>query len=241
MNIMRKIIKLLVQAFFWSWVLRQILPPILAEYKPIEWYFGASGHLNNAMTYLAIGLFLFTLIPVKQKSVAEKDKTTLILHDLDPETAREIFSHIPNTKFYCASPKMAPCKGYYDCWLRTPGTCALHDGFEGLGQQIGACDEFIIVSKNLYGGYSKEIKNALDRSISFALPYFKMVAREVHHQERYRNMGSMTVYIHDSENISDYDKNAIRELAKANIRNLNKNEPRVEFIVGTNEIKELAA
>ncbi len=241
MRIFQIIVKRLVQAFFCAWVLGQILPPVLAEYRPFEWFFRVFGYMSSAMTVLAIGMFLLTLIPIRQKPIDKADRTTLILHDLPPETARELFSHIPGATFYCASPKMAPCRGFYDCWLRTPGTCALHDGFENLGQQIGRCDDLIIVSKSLYGGYSKEIKNALDRSISFALPYFKLVAWEVHHQPRFAKHSDMTVYIYDSDSMSETDKNALRELAAANVRNLHKNAPRVEFIGNINEIKELAA
>ena len=241
MKIIQTILKLIIQLFLCSWVLNQILPPVLAEYKPFEWFFWVSGHLNNAMTFLAVCIFLLTLIPHKKKTKVVTDKSTVILHDLDPETAFELFSHVQNPQFFCASTKIAPCKGYYDCWLRTPGICALHDGFEGLGQQIGTCDELIIVSRHLYGGFSREIKNALDRSISFALPYFKMIDREVHHQERYRKKGNMTVYIYDSENISNYDKAAIQELVKANVRNLHKNEPKVEMLGSINEIRGLIA
>ena len=241
MRVIKFISRAMVLAFFWSWVLNQILPPVLAEYRPFEWILGMSGRLSTGMSILAVGLFLLTLIPVKQKPVAETEKTTLILHDLAPEKARELFADIPNATFYCASLKMAPCRGYYDCWLRTPGTCALHDGFEGLGQQMGKCDELIIVTKNLYGGFGREIKNALDRSISFALPYFKMVSWEVHHQPRFARRGNLTVYIYDSENISEYDKNALREYTGAIIRNLHKREPELRFIGSINEIKESVA
>jgi hypothetical protein len=68
-----------------------------------------------------------------------------------------------------------------------------------------------------------------------------MVEWEVHHQERFSQRGNLTVYVHGSESMSDSDKTAMRELVRANIRNMHKNEPRIEFIGDLSEIKELAA
>ena len=237
---MRKISKFFVKIYFGIWLLGSLLPASLAEYKPFDILFKVNGYLSIGVLILAVIIFLRTLIPVKQKSVAENGKMTLILHDLDREIAREMFKDMQNVRLFCTSRKMAACKGYYNCWLKTPGICALHDGFENLGQQIAACDQFVIISKNLYGGFSKEIKNALDRSISFALPFFRFYKHEIHHQARFNQIGNMTVYIYDSESITDFDRNALKEIARAVSLNANKNEPQVLFINEINEL-ELAA
>lgn len=238
---MSKVSKFLVRLCFGIWLACSVLPSALTEYKPFELLFKAGGYLSNGLLILSVIIFMLTLIPAKQKPVAESEQTTLILHDLEPGAAQEMFGDVPYAKFFCASGKMAACKGYYDCWLRTPGTCALRDGFENLGQQLAACDKVVIVSKNLYGGFSKEIKNALDRSISFALPFFQFRGREVHHQARISKRGNMTVLIYDSENMTDFDKNGIVEMAKAVSLNMNKNEPQVLFANAINDLKELAA
>lgn len=234
---MNKVSNYIVKLCFWIWLACSVLPTVLGEYKPFELLFKAGGYLSNGFLILSVFIFILTLIPFKPKTVAETDPSTIILHDLEPVAAQKILGDIPNAKYFCASRKMAACKGYYDCWLRTPGRCALHDGFEGLGQQIAACDNFVIISKNLYGGFSKEIKNALDRSISFALPFFQFRKGEVHHQARINKTGHMSVYIYDSDYITDYDKNSIVEIAKANGLNLNKSEPQVVFVKEIEELK----
>lgn len=238
---MSKISKFVVRLYFGVWLSCSVLPTALAEYKPFDLLFRLGGYLGNGVMILCVVIFILTLIPKKQKPVPENEKTTLILHDLEPEAAQAMFGDMPNVKLYCASGKMAACKGYYDCWLRTPGTCALRDGFEGLGQQIASCDKFVIVSKNLYGGFSREVKNALDRSISFALPYFQFREREVHHQARISKRGDMAVYIYDCNSITDFDKNSIGNMTKAVSLNTNKNEPQIFFINEINSLKELAA
>ena len=238
-TVMSKISKFFVKLYFGIWLLCSVLPMTIAEYRAFDLLFKVEGYLFNGVIVLSIIIFILAFIPVKQKPVAESEKTTLILHDLEPEVAREIFGDTNGVKLFCTLDKMAACKGYYDCWLRTPGICALRDGFEDLGRQIASCDKFVIVSKNLYGGFNREIKNALDRSISFALPFFRFHKREIHHQARFDKIGNMTVYIYDSDSITDFDKNSIKEMSKAVSFNANKNEPHVLFVNKINDLKEL--
>jgi hypothetical protein len=225
-----KLSKLLVKLCFCVWLASSILPGILAEYKPFAILFLAGKYIGYAVMILAVVAFIIPMLPKKKQPVSIGEKTTVILHDIGPETAIKIFGDMPNTKFFCASNKMAACKGFYACWLRTPGICALHDGMQHLGKEIASCGEFIIVSKNLYGGFSKEIKNALDRSISFALPFFQVRNKEQHHQARYANSGKMRVYIYSADEISNTDKNSIGEIAKANAINMNKFGLETHFI-----------
>jgi hypothetical protein len=225
-----KLSKLFVRLCFCVWLASSVLPGILAEYKPFAILFLAGKYIGYAVMVLAVVAFIIPMLPKKKQPVSIGEKTTLILHDIDPETAIKIFEDRPNTKFFCASNKMAACKGFYDCWLKTPGICALHDGMQSLGKEIASCGEFIIVSKNLYGGFSKEIKNALDRSISFALPFFQVRNKEQHHQVRYANSGKMQVYIYSADGISNTDEISVREIAKANAINMNKFDPEMHFI-----------
>ncbi len=227
---MNKLSKLLVKLCFCVWLASSVLPGILAEYEPFAILFLAGKYIGYAVMVLAVVAFIIPMLPKKKRPVSIGEKTTLILHDIGPETAIKIFGDMPNTKFFCASNKMAACKGFYDCWLKTPGICALHDGTQYLGKEIASCGEFIIVSKNLYGGFSKEMKNALDRSISFALPFFQVRNKELHHQARCVNSGKMQVYIYNADEISNTDKISISEIAKANAINMNKSVPEMHFI-----------
>jgi hypothetical protein len=111
----------------------------------------------------------------------------------------------------------------------------MHDGTESLGKQA-CCDEFIIISKSLYGGFSKEIKNALDRSISFALPFFEVRNRELHHQMRYSKSGKLKAYIYNSGEISDTDKATLAEITRANCINMGKSDCETFFV---NDVQEL--
>ncbi len=113
----------------------------------------------------------------------------------------------------------------------------MHDGTESLGKQIAFCDEFIIISKSLYGGFGKEVKNALDRSISFLLPFFEVRNREQHHQIRYSKSGNLKVYIYNSGEVTDADKTTLTEITRANCINMDKSDCETVFIHDVQELK----
>ena len=222
--------KVLVQACFLIWLANSILPGVLAQYTALVPIFVVGRYISYAVGGLAFATLIIPILTPKKQVEQSKAEGRLILHDLDPETAHELFADMPNTKFFCAAKKMVACKGDYGCWLKTPGICIFHDGVEELGKEIALCDEFIIISKSLYGGFDKEIKTALDRSISFILPFFQVRNKEQHHQARYINGEKMRVYIYDANEISETDKALITEVAKANSINMNKSEPDVHFV-----------
>ena len=110
--------------------------------------------------------------------------------------------------------KIKPCQGCFNCWIKTPGKCMLNDGYNNMGVLLSECDRMIIISQCIYGGYSPFVKNVLDRSISYLLPYFKTENGMTCHQKRYNN--SVTLIVHFYGKISDAEKETARELVKTN-------------------------
>jgi len=239
---MNSLTKIFVKLCFAIFLITALLPrSILMEYKPMALLFQVGGYLGIAIFALTIIAFILQLRHQKKQPVTSKEIDRLILYDLDAETALDLFKDINNAKFFCANKKMAPCHGWYSCWLQTPGLCIMHDGTESLGKKIALCGEFIIISKSLYGGFSAEIKNALDRSISSALPFFCVRNNELHHQPRYPNEGRMKAYIYNANEISGADKESLVEITKANGINMNKSEYETLFVNDVNELKGVLA
>jgi len=237
---MNSLLRLVVKLCFGIILITAILPvSIFKNHKLMALLFLVGRYLGIAILAMAITAFIIPLLPKKKQSTATKEKNRLILHDLDTETAQNLFKDARDAQFFCANKKMAPCHGLYGCWLQTPGLCVMHDGTETLGKQIACCGEFIIISKNLYGGFSKEIKNALDRSISFVVPFFRVCNNEQHHQPRYPNGGKIKACIYNSNEISDVDKESLVEITKANSLNMNKSVCETIFVHNVNELKEV--
>lgn len=237
---MNKLIKFIIKLCFCIWLITSILPDnIPTDNKIVSVLFQAGKYQNIALFILAIIAFAIPMFSKKKLATAGKKGNKLILHDLDIETAESLFKDVSDAKIFCAAKKMSKCTGCFGCWLRTPALCVIRDGTESLGEKIAHCDEFIIISRNLYGGFSKEIKNALDRSISFALPFFDVRNGEIHHQMRYPKIGTIKTYIYNSGGISDTDKATLMEITKANSINFNKIDYQTIFVHDVNELKEV--
>lgn len=81
--------------------------------------------------------------------------------------------------------KLAYCLGCFECWTKTPGLCRIDDAGREVAASIIGSDLVIYLTPITFGGYSSELKKAVDRSICLISPFFKRIDGEVHHQARY--------------------------------------------------------
>lgn len=231
----RKFLKLFIKICCFIFLLSPVLPRALAEYRVFALFFSLGNFLFILLGVLAVLAVVIPLIKRKKRTSG----TTLILHDLPPETVAKLFPNTINMKFFCAARKMAHCKGFYDCWLKNPGVCALRDGVEHLGKEIAQCDTLIIISQSLYGGLGLDLKNAFDRSISFILPFFQVRNKELHHQSRYANAGKIQAYIYHSDELPPEEKKTLNEVICAIGLNVDKQVCETIFVGAIHELAEV--
>jgi len=81
---------------------------------------------------------------------------------------------------------IAPCVGCFGCWIRTPGECVIPDAGRDVAKTVIRSDLTVFLTSVTFGGYSSELKKAVDRLIPLVSPYFRRVGGEVHHRPRYR-------------------------------------------------------
>lgn len=81
--------------------------------------------------------------------------------------------------------KIGPCNGCFNCWVKTPGTCSIHDDAEDVSRQYIAADHVILASPLIVGFPSSLLKNTMDRNLPIIHPHLEEVAGEVHHKKRY--------------------------------------------------------
>jgi len=84
-----------------------------------------------------------------------------------------------------AQMRVGPCVGCFNCWLKTPGECAINDDGREVAKAIANCDVLIFLSPVTFGGYSSRLKYAVDRLIPTISPLFEKVGGEMHHRLRY--------------------------------------------------------
>lgn len=128
------------------------------------------------------------------------------------------------------------CIGCFGCWVKTPGECVLHDGYEKTGRQMGRCTELIIVSRCYYGSVSPFVKTVQDRAISYIHPDFVIRKGEMHHKRRYQNVISLSAHLY-GENITDVEKETARELMQANADNYDGLVKDVSFYQSIEELE----
>lgn len=80
---------------------------------------------------------------------------------------------------------IAPCVGCFGCWVKTPGECVIDDAGRDVTRAIVQSDLIVYLTPILFGGYSYELKKAVDRSIPIISPLFRKIRGEVHHKKRY--------------------------------------------------------
>ena len=129
------------------------------------------------------------------------------------------------------------CIGCFGCWLKTPGTCVMKDGFQDMGKKLSEVEELQIISKVTFGSYSSAVKNVLDRSISYVLPFFEIRNGEMHHGERYHNDLKISAVFYGD--ITESEKETSRNLVKANAINLNADMGNVIFVEKMEMIQEV--
>lgn len=69
-------------------------------------------------------------------------------------------------------PKLHPCIGCFGCWVKQPGECIIKDEMQKLDQCYMNSDAVVFLSPVVFGQFSANIKNAVDRTLPNMLPFF---------------------------------------------------------------------
>lgn len=109
--------------------------------------------------------------------------TTDAMHSLLIDLLRPRGYHVHS--FVLREQKIAYCLGCFECWTKTPGLCRIDDTGREIADAIIHSDLVIYLTPITFGGYSSELKKAIDRSICLILPFFTNIDGEVHHKARY--------------------------------------------------------
>ena len=80
---------------------------------------------------------------------------------------------------------MAWCSGCFGCWVTTPGVCTYKDPAREANERAARADLFVLLTPVTFGGYSAELKKALDHCNGIHLPYLKKLGADTHHPPRY--------------------------------------------------------
>ena len=176
----------------------------------------------------------------------------VVIHDMNREEFQKIYEKLKNESIYKGveerneksensienkekeiiisnDGEIRNCTGCFCCWIKNPGRCILKDGYENLAELYSKAEKITIISKCCYGTYSPFVKNVLDRSIPYLLPFFKLKNNEMHHTIRYKKKLLLEVYFYGKD-LTELEKNTAEKTVKANCINLNVKKFNVSFL-----------
>lgn len=160
----------------------------------------------------------------------------ILIHDLSNEQFQSLFPEADNDVHIISDTgTIRHCIGCFGCWIKTPGKCVLTDGYDNMGELLSKSGNVTIISQCFYGCYSPFVKNVLDRSIPFLLPFFKIKNNETHHKRRYQNNMQLAVHFY-GENITAEERETAKNLVKANCANFYVKNYKISF---SNSLTEL--
>ena len=161
----------------------------------------------------------------------------ILIHDLSNMQFQSLFPEVCNNVHIIQdNGTIKHCTGCFGCWIKTPGKCVLKDGYDNMGELLSNSAKVTIISRCFYGCYGPFVKNVLDRSIPWLLPFFKIKNNETHHKRRYRNNIQLTVHFY-GEKITTEERETAEKLVKANCNNFYMKNYEISF---SNSLEELS-
>lgn len=121
----------------------------------------------------------------------------LVIHDLTEKEFKRLFPELPkNITVLSREKSVHPCIGCLCCFVRTPGYCILRDDYQQMGEVVSKISDMVIISRNCYGNFSPYVKNVIDRSLPYQLPFFEIRQGRMFQKIRYDNRISIAVHMY---------------------------------------------
>jgi len=87
--------------------------------------------------------------------------------------------------------KVGTCIGCFQCWDTTPGICFQDDQGIEIAKKAINSDLLVFLTPLTWGGYSSELKKAIERMLGLLHPSFIKIEDSYRHKKRYDNYPSV--------------------------------------------------
>lgn len=153
----------------------------------------------------------------------------LLVHDLTEKEFKKLFPSVPRDIVVLSqAQKIHPCIGCFGCWVNTPAYCVIRDDYQQLGDMCSKVSELILISKCCYGGFSPYVKNILDRTLPYMMPFFETRNGSVNHSRRYENRIHISAHFY-GDFITQEEELLANSIVEANNLNINGSGSTVAF------------
>lgn len=106
------------------------------------------------------------------------------------------------------------CMGCFGCWVKKPGECVINDRMASINRSFINSDAVFYLSPIVYGQFSCNIKNTLDRWLPNVLPFF--ITRKdgsTMHPARYKEYPAQIIIGYGDE-LTDDERNLFSRINK---------------------------
>jgi multimeric flavodoxin WrbA len=118
------------------------------------------------------------------------------------------------TLFDLAEMDIHPCRSCGSCGLRTAGQCVIGDDMQPVLRAFASSKIVIFITPIRFGGYSSDLKKAIDRLLPVGLPYYIVKGGHMLHPMRYGRKYFVGIGL--SENNDPTEEINFRRLVQAN-------------------------
>ena len=78
---------------------------------------------------------------------------------------------VKSTYFKLKDMNILPCRSCGSCGLKTPGKCVIDDDMPKIMKAIATSSLYVMLTPIRFGGYSSQLKKAVDRTMSMGFPF----------------------------------------------------------------------
>ncbi|MCO1604262.1 NAD(P)H-dependent oxidoreductase [Desulfosporosinus nitroreducens] len=115
---------------------------------------------------------------------------------------------------------LAFCMGCFGCWIKKPGECVINDKMAQINRNVMTSDVVIYLNPIIFGQFSANIKNVIDRYLPNMLPFFEIRPDgSTMHPPRYDTYPKSVIIGYGSI-ISEDDKQLFIDITKKHRRNI---------------------
>jgi len=125
--------------------------------------------------------------------------------------------------------RIGTCIGCFNCWDTTPGLCFQDDQGGEVAKKAINSDLLVFLTPLTWGGYSSELKKAIERMLGLLHPGFTKIEGSNHHKKRYKKYPSVLGIGIVEEEIDEVDELIFKTLIKCH--SLNWHTPKQKAVV----------
>jgi Multimeric flavodoxin WrbA len=156
---------------------------------------------------------------MKATIIMDKEHQTDLFNKLQEQIITFLSEKGFQTELICIGrDDLAYCMGCFGCWIKKPGECVISDMMAKINHDYINSDTVIYLSPVIFGQFSANIKNAIDRSLPNVLPFFKKRHGSTIHPPRYDTYPKQII-VGYGDHLDEEDQKLFTDIIKKHLIN----------------------